>query len=94
MGKNPGIIIKEQRAKAREIVRKAESAGWSTDEILKEARDKYECTCGYYKDLMQAFMLEGYTAHRAERHISEWVDNDLILVTFMKGYKIVGYGCF
>lgn len=94
MGKNPGIIIKEQRAKARETAIKAESAGWRDDEILREARDKYECTCGYYKDLMQAFMIEGYTAHRAEKHIGEWVDNDLIMIAYLKGYKLVGYGGF
>lgn len=94
MGKNPGTIIKEQRAKAREAAIKAESAGWKYDVILKEARDKYECTCGYYKELMQAFMAEGYTAYRAEKHIKEWVDYDLIMITYLNGYKLVGYGGF
>ena len=92
MGKNPGIIIKEQRALAREAYNRAESAGIPNDEILIDARNRFNCTCGYYADLLRAFMIEGYTVARADKHIKEWVENDLLFVTFLNGYKVVGYG--
>ena len=94
MGKNPSIIIKEQRAKARDMAMEGRQRGLQDDIVAEAAEKSGYTTCGYYRDLLQAFMIEGYTTIRAEKHIREWADLDLLSVFFVKGYKLVGYGAF
>ena len=91
MGKNPSIIIKEQGAKARARREKIGSIDKIGESILDTASKKNNSPCGFYDELIKAFMIEGYPTHRAEKHIKEWVDNDLLDVFWMEGYHIVGY---
>ena len=91
MGKNPCIIIKEQGAKARKKRDKIDSLG-SNGSVLEIASKKNNgLTYGFYDDLVKAFMIEGYPAHRAEKHIQEWIDNDLLSTLWIEGYHLVGY---
>lgn len=93
MGKNPSVIIREQAAKAKrrlEKIRDSHSPGG----ILYEESQKNNCYCGYYNDLLKAFMIEGYSQKKAEKHINEWVDNDFLWIGTRGGYEIVGYGDF
>lgn len=92
MGKNPCIIIKEQGAKARKKRDKLDSFDRIRGSVLDEASDMNNgLTYGFYDDLVKAFMMEGYPAHRAEKHIQEWVDNDLLSTLWIEGYHLVGY---
>lgn len=91
MGKNPSIIIKEQAAKAkkkRDMIASVEHTGES---VLEKASKKYGQPCGFYEDLIKAFMIEGYPTKRAEKHISEWADRDILDIFWMDGYHVVAY---
>ena len=62
------------------------------ESVLETAsRTNNGLTFGFYDDLVKAFMIEGYPAHRAEKHIQEWVDNDLLSTLWMEGYHLIGY---
>lgn len=93
MGKNPSIIIKEQGAKARTRLEKVGSLDDKISEsVLETASKQNGFPCGLYQDLLKAFMIEGYPMIRAEKHIREWAENDLIDVFWVQGYQLVGYG--
>ena len=91
MGKNPCIIIKEQGAKARKKREKIDSVDHTSESVLEKASKKNDLIYGFYDDLVRAFILEGYPVHRAEKHIQEWVENDLLSTMWMDGFHLVGY---
>jgi hypothetical protein len=44
------------------------------------------------KEVVKSFILEGYSEHRANCHISKWLDYDLITVRFTSdGTKYIGF---
>ena len=94
MGKNPSIIIREQAAKAKKKIEKIKELDPDNKGPLYTESIEYHCYCGFYNELVKAFMAEGYSAKHAEKHITEWVDNDFIWIGYKDGYKIVGYGDF
>lgn len=93
MGKNPSIIIKEQGAKARRKREKMDSVKHSGESVLDKASktNKNALIYGFYDDLVKAFIVEGYTTKKAEKHIREWIDNDLLSMMWLDGFQLVGY---
>lgn len=94
MGKNPCIIIKEQGAKARKRRARLNSLDHERVSVLEKAEEQMNngLIYGFYQDLMKAFMVEGYPVIRAEKHIKEWAENELIDVVWVDGFHLVGYG--
>lgn len=89
MGKDPGLIFKQISAKA--IHRSKQAISVENENILTSAHDKTGAYYLFYKDVIKAFMLEGYTDTRAEKYIAKWIDYDLANVLYEGSYKLLGF---
>ena len=89
MGKNPNIIFRELSSKAENKRDKIESLK-GTNQIL-EAGIKDKCNYVTYKEVVKSFLLEGYTESRAEKHIKQWLDYDLVTSRYIDGTRFLGF---
>lgn len=89
MGKDPGLILKQQIAKAKHRVETIDSA--ENDTILTRMYKENRSYCMLYKDVVKAFLAEGYTDAKADRYIAKWADYDLVWTGYVEGYHLVGF---
>ena len=89
MGKNPSTIFRELYKKAKHRKGVADSVDGSNAVIEMERQDK--CLYVTEKEVIQCFMIEGYSELRANRHILQWIDYDLLFVRYNNGYKYIGF---
>lgn len=89
MGKNPSTIFRELYRKAKNKEAWADSTG-STNIVLQMGKQD-GCVYVTEKEVMQKFMIEGYSEIRANKHILQWIDYDLLFVRYNNGYKYIGF---
>lgn len=89
MGKNPSTIFRELYIKAKHRKGVADSVDGTNAVTEMERQDK--CLYVTEKEVIQNFMIEGYSELRANRHILQWIDYDLLFVRYNNGYKYIGF---
>ncbi len=90
MGKNPSNIFREIYKEAK---RKQDSIT-SVDGVLKSRTirmgEEDHCCYVLYPEVIKVFLKEGYPVKKAEKHIEQWLDNDLITMRYADGYRFIG----
>ena len=89
MGKNPNTIFRELYRKAKNREAKAISVG-STNSVLEMGKQD-GCVYVTEKEVIQNFMIEGYSELRANKHILQWIDYDLLFIRYNNGFKYIGF---
>ena len=89
MGKNPSTIFRELYRKAKNREARVSSTGGSTVSIDMGKQDG--CVYVTEKEVLQNFLIEGYSEFRANKHILQWIDYDLLFVRYNNGYKYIGF---
>ena len=89
MGKDPGLILKQQIAKAIHRIKTADSA--ENDNVMTRVHDKTGSYCLPYNEVVKAFLVEGYTDTKAEKYIAKWADYDLVWIGYIEGYHLIGF---
>ena len=91
MGKNPSIIFRELTKQAKHRQKAIGSVDGSTKSNLYKANEQDHCFYVLYKDVVKNFLIEGYSEYRAEKHINQWIDYDIIGVRYIDGIKYIGF---
>ncbi len=89
MGKNPSTIFRELYRKAKNREGKANSTGFTN--AVMEMGKQDGCVYVTEKEVIQNFMIEGYSELRANKHIAQWIDYDLLFIRYNNGYKYIGF---
>ena len=89
MGKNPSTIFRELYRTAKHREGKYTSMG-GTNGLLEMSKQD-GCVYVTEKEVIQSFMIEGYSELRANKHILQWIDYDLLFVRYNNGYKYIGF---
>ena len=89
MGKNPNTIIRELYRKAEHRQNVASSTNGTNPLVEMSKQDK--CLYMTYKEVVQNFLIEGYSEQKAIKHIQQGIDYDLAFVRYNNGFKYVGF---
>ena len=89
MGKNPSTIFRELYRKAKHRENKITSEGGSS--IVLDMNKQDGCVYITEKEVIQTFLTEGYSELRANKHIDQWIDYDLLFVRYNNGFKFIGF---
>ena len=90
MGELPSTIFREIYKRTSERHRKAESIEGGVNPVFEMSK---EDGCFYvpYKEVLQRFIIAGYSEKKATARIQDWVNNDLLYVRYSNGYKYIGF---
>lgn len=91
MGKDPGTIYRQESAKARHMAGVINSSDKASDGILTKGNKMTASNCIFYDNVIKTFLLEGYPVDKAEKHIKQWIDYDLVWVGYVDTYKLIGF---
>lgn len=89
MGKIPSTIFRELYKKAKERNDTIAQIGADSPVYTMNQADK--CYYILYRDVVQKFVLEGYSEKKALAHIQTWADYDMIAIRYNGNYKFVGF---
>lgn len=90
VGQNPSIIFKQLYSKAKHRQETVKSIdGLSIDNVLYKANAADHCYYLFYNEVVKEFLLQGYSEQKAEKHIKQWIDYDLVSVAYRDGYKLL-----
>lgn len=89
MGKIPSTIFRELYRKSKDRTEKIGSADGENPVYAMSKQDG--CYYVSYKEVMQRFLIEGYSEKKAMAHIQKWIDYDLIFQRYNNGYKYIGF---
>lgn len=90
MGKNPNIIFRDLYRHQKKRMDKISSVSDAVKDRIDSLSEKDKCLYIPYKDVIKAFMIEGYPENKAAKHITTWIDNDLITDRYIEGYHLIG----
>lgn len=94
MGKNPSVIFKQlyKQAKNKEATLSKDGLT-GLDLIIHQMNAKDECFYVPYTEVIREFLIEGYSEARAKKHITQWINHDLLVTNTYGRYKLIGiYG--
>ena len=89
MGKNPSIIFRElyKKAKHRDSITSSVNGSSGPYDMGKQDGCYYVTE----KEVIKNFLIEGYSEQKAERHIDQWIEYDIVFVRYKDGYKYIGF---
>ena len=90
MGKNPSGIFRELYSESKRKYDKIASFPDVVKSRIHQMSDEDRCCYVLYADVIRKFLKEGYPERKALKHIQEWVDNDLLMVRYAEGYRLIG----
>ena len=91
MGKNPNVIFRELYAKAKKRHELATNADGTTQDPIAIMEKEDHCYYTVYSKVVKSFILEGYSEQKADKHIMQWVDNDILTIRMRNGWRYVGF---
>ena len=89
MGKNPSTIFRELYRKAKHrngIIGSVEGSNPAYEMNMQDG-----CFYVTEKEVIKDFLLEGYSESRANKHIDQWIEYDILFVRYWNGYKYIGF---
>ena len=90
MGKNPNVIFRELYRKAKKRHDAVIMTGAEKDfRVSMEEQD--HCYYTAYNQVVKAFIIEGHSEQKADKHIMQWVDNDLLSIRLYDGWRYIGF---
>ena len=93
MGKNPSAIFRELYKKAKNTQDMlASMPGAKGSEVIAEMNNQDGCYYVTYDVVMRSFLMEGYSVSRANKHIDQWIDFNILFVRYKDGFKFIGFG--
>lgn len=93
MGKNPSAIFRDlyKRAKqTQDIIASIPDAKGS--KLIAEMNEQDGCYYVTFETVIKSFLMEGYSVSRANKHIDQWIDYDILFVRYKDGFKFIGFG--
>ena len=90
MGKNPSNIFRELYAEAKQRQKTIGSVDGSIKGMVYRLSEEDHCYYVMYDRVIKVFLKEGYPVKKAEKHITQWIDNDLITMRYAEGYRLIG----
>ena len=91
MGKNPNVIFRELYVKAKRRHGLALNEDGSTQDPIAIMELEDHCFYTTYSKVVKCFILEGYSEQKANKHIMQWVDNDILTIRTKNGWRYVGF---
>ena len=91
MGKNPNVIFRELYRHEKRKTMMVNSVSDAVKDRIAKLGEQDGCYYIPYKDVVKAFMIEGYPENKAIKHITSWIDNDLITDRYSEGYHLIGF---
>ena len=90
MGKNPSNIFRELYKEAKRKQDTITSVDGSIKGMVTRLSEEDHCCYIMYNEVIKTFLKEGYPVNKAEKHITQWIDNDLITMRYSDGYRLIG----
>lgn len=90
MGKNPNVIFRELYRKEKRKRDMISSVSDAVKDRITVMSEQDRCYYIPYRDVIKAFMIEGYSESKAIKHVTTWIDNDLISDRYSEGYHLIG----
>ena len=90
MGKNPCSIFRELYSESKRKQDKIASIPDVVKSRIHLMSEEDHCCYVMYTDVIRKFLKEGYPERKALKHIQEWADNDLLMVRYAEGYRLIG----
>ena len=91
MGKNPNVIFRELSIKAKQKQKAIDSHANVIPTSIHLANIQDRCIYVPYETVIKTFLIEGYSAPKAEKHINQWLDYDMIGLRYIDGSKFIGF---
>ena len=91
MGKNPNVIFRELSIKAKHKQKVIGSIDDKIPSAVYLANVQDGCFYVPYEVVVKRFLIEGYSAPKAEKHINQWLDYDMIGLRYIDGSKFIGF---
>jgi len=89
MGELPSTIFRELYRNTREKHKKICSTDGTNPVVEMSKQDG--CYYVPYKEVMQRFIIAGYSEKKATARIQDWINNDLLYIRYSNGYKYIGF---